>query len=270
MSRYCTATVLANLALNSEHCLMELAVPQKAQKALPGQFYMLGAGQGYDPLLKRAFSLFRHTSDGFQILYRIQGKGTALMRDMKAGTNVEILGPLGRPYPEPAKKQTPLIIAGGVGIASVFSLVEKYPNQAYLLYGARSKENLFFVAELRNASKDLILSTDDGSLGKKGTVLDSLHDLASSPAALLNERLIIYACGPEQMLREVSHFGTTHNIQTYVSLESHMACGVGACLSCAVEAKGRKRKQKGQENGLTVYKKVCTDGPVFDAGELIW
>ncbi|UCE78224.1 MAG: dihydroorotate dehydrogenase electron transfer subunit [Nitrospiraceae bacterium] len=270
MSRYFTATITANLSLNSRHFLMELTSPKNENQALPGQFYMIGAGRGYDPLLKRAFSLFRNTPDGFQILYRIQGRGTALMRDMKAGTSVEVLGPLGRPYPEPSKKQTSLVIAGGVGIASVFSLVEKFPKQAYMLYGARSGEDLFYVAELRDAARALILSTDDGSLGKKGTVMDSLQELVSTHAPLLNERLIMYACGPEQMLREVSHFGMVHNIQTYISFEAHMACGVGACLSCAVAVKKKKRKQKSYQDGEPLYKKVCTDGPVFDAGDVAW
>jgi dihydroorotate dehydrogenase electron transfer subunit len=249
---------------------MELISPENGAEALPGQFYMLGAGRGYDPLLKRAFSLFINTPDGFQILYRIQGRGTALMRDMRAGTNVQVLGPLGRPYPEPSGKQIPLVIAGGIGIASVFSLVEKFPRRAYVLYGARSKEDLFFMTELSDIARDLVLSTDDGSLGRKGTVLESLHDFMAIHDLRMTEHLMIYACGPGEMLRNITQFGLENKIRTYISLEEYMACGVGACLGCAVEVKSRERKRNSPEDGKPEYKKVCTDGPVFDAGEIVW
>jgi dihydroorotate dehydrogenase electron transfer subunit len=217
---------------------------------------MVEVNKGRDPLLKRAFSLFRKTDDGFQILYRIKGKGTSILADMKEGAVIEILGPLGNSYPGPSEDQIPLVVAGGIGIASVFSFVERHSKKAYVFYGARSKDELFMLDELRRHSMDLFISTDDGSSGAKGTVVDSLKAFLASSHAVPG-RHVIYACGHHLMLQAVSGVAASNDIKAHVALEEHMACGIGACLGCVVKTKSG-------------YKRVCKEGPVFDASEIVW
>lgn len=281
MGRYFEAKIKENLCVNEDHNLLSLVTPEGVNEHLPGQFYMIEVNRGFDPLLKRAFSLFRKTSDGFQILYRIKGKGTSILKDMKKGTFIDVLGPLGKPYPNPLAEQTPVVVAGGIGIASVFSLIERLSKRAYVFYGARSKDELFMIDELRRISKELVISTDDGSYGEKATVIDSLNNFLSHHSLVVPDYLI-YACGPKPMLKKIAQIAILNNIKAYVSLEENMACGVGACQGCVVRVRkqgkkiedgkmGRWEDGKSQPlNLLTKYKRVCKEGPVFNAEEIIW
>ena len=224
---------------------------------LPGQFYMLGIGEkGLDPLLKRAFCFFKRTEDGFQILYRIKGRGTSIMSSMKQGAVIDVLGPLGNSYPVPSSRQIPIIIAGGIGIASVFPLIEKLSKSAYVFYGARTKDELLMIEELKGISRELHLCTDDCSLGEQGTVINPLKKFLSAHPSPLTP-YIIYACGPVPMLKAVSEIAADKKINGYISLEENMACGVGACVGCVAKT------SKG-------YRRVCKEGPVFPIEEVVW
>lgn len=236
---------------------------------------MIGTAAGYDPLLKRAFSMFRKTPDGFQLLYRIRGKGTSLLSSMNGGDIMDVLGPLGSPYPSLPAGKIPLIVAGGIGIASVFSLLERNPRLAYMFYGSRSRGDFMMLDELGSLSRELFLSTDDGSLGEQGTVGRAVNAFIERNPLLVS-RFVMYGCGPRPMLKELADIGRSHQILTYVSLEEHMACGIGVCLGCAVGVGKRTTKKKltPLESGVkfteSTYKKVCTDGPVFDAQDVVW
>ncbi len=221
----------------------------------PGQFYMLEVSKGMDPLLKRAFSLFRRTPEGIRLLFRIKGKGTSILRDLREGTEITVLGPLGNGYPLPSDKESPLVIAGGIGIASVFSLAEKISKKAFVFYGARTERELFVAGELEKIYKELVVCTDDGSCGVKGTVVDAVNDFVRNRDGI--HQPVIYACGPNVMLREIAKTAAANGISAYVSLEEHMACGIGACLGCVVKTK-------------TGYKRVCKEGPIFAAAEIVW
>jgi dihydroorotate dehydrogenase electron transfer subunit len=263
LSRAFQAEIKENLPLNANHNLLSLANLDSMDEPGPGQFYMLQVNRGLDPLLKRAFSLFRRTQEGFQILYRIKGKGTALLREMKKGAVIEILGPLGNGFPLPLPGENPLIIAGGVGIASVFSLAEALPRRA-VIYGARVRDELFMAGNLGKILEQagdldsvhgVVLCTDDGSCGIKGTVADVLHDFLQEGRG--SGMPVIYACGPHPMLKVIAGISASRNIKAYVSLEEYMACGIGACLGCVTKTK------RG-------YERVCKEGPVFDAAEIEW
>jgi dihydroorotate dehydrogenase electron transfer subunit len=263
LSRAFRAEIKENLPLNANHNLLSLVNLDPMDEPGPGQFYMLQVNRGLDPLLKRAFSLFRRTQECFQILYRIKGKGTALLREMKKGAVIEILGPLGNGFPLPLPEENPLIIAGGVGIASVFSLAEALPRRA-VIYGARVRDELFMAGNLGKILEQaggldsvhgVVLCTDDGSCGIKGTVADVLHDYLQEGRG--SGRPVIYACGPHPMLKVIAGISSSRNIKAYVSLEEYMACGIGACLGCVTKTK------RG-------YERVCKEGPVFDAAEIEW
>jgi len=217
---------------------------------------MIEVNMGTDPLLKRAFSLFRKTDEGLQILYRVRGKGTGILRNMKEGTVLDMLGPLGNFYPMPPEDKIPLVIAGGIGIASVFSLVERLAGRSIVFYGARTKDDLLMSKELKVYAKELIVSTDDGSAGLKGTAADALQAFLSSHSSA-PPHFCIYACGPQPLLKALAQIAKEYRIRTYVSMEEHMACGIGACLGCVVKT-------------YEGYKRVCKEGPVMNAMEIVW
>ncbi len=273
MSRYFRAKVAENRALNEEYSLLTFIPSEVTPEPEPGQFYMIGRCTGesdrspripcgrdtHDPLLKRPFSLFRKTSRGLQILYRIRGKGTAMMREVKKDSIIDVLGPLGNAYPMPPKDHIPLIIAGGVGIASLFSLAEKLAfmkNKASIYYGARSEGDLLMVSALKKVAKTLSLTTDDGSCGERGCITDMFSAFLFLPASV-DTKAVIYACGPRPMMAALRGIVKGRGITTYVSMEENMACGIGTCLGCVVRT----------VNG---HKRVCREGPVFDINEIVW
>lgn len=255
MNRYFRAEIRSNRPVHINHNLLSLANIDPMVEPQPGQFYMLEVSKGLDPLLKRAFSLFRRTQEGFQILYRIKGKGTSILKDLKKGTVLHVLGPLGNFYPLPSDSESPLVIAGGIGIASVFSLVEKLSKKAFVFYGARAEQALFMTDALESFHRELVLCTDDGSCGVKGTVVDVLTDFIKKRDEF--HQPVIYACGPKAMLREIAKTALANGVKAYVSLEEHMACGIGACLGCVVKT-------------TSGHQRVCKEGPVFDAREIVW
>jgi dihydroorotate dehydrogenase electron transfer subunit len=256
LSRQFRAQIKDNRPLNRNHNLLSLINLDSMTDPLPGQFYMLEVSGGYDPILKRAFSLFRRTSDGIQILYRIVGKGTAMLRNMKEGVIVDVVGPLGNAYPLPSEDQIPLVIAGGIGIASVFPVVEKLSGRTYVFYGVRTKDEILMVEEIQKISRELSISTDDGSCDWKGTAVDLLNHFLTHRRSLIS-RFLIYACGPKPFLKEISVIASLYKIKAYLSLEENMACGIGACLGCVVKT-------------ASGYKRVCKEGPVFDSEEIVW
>jgi len=256
LSKYFKAEIEANTPVNSNHNLLSLNARDIPETPVPGQFYMVGTNNSFDPLLKRPFSIFKKESGNLQFLYRVKGKGTKLLNVMKKGDTVNILGPLGNGYPMPGKNSIPILIAGGIGVASLFPLAEKLGKKAYLFYGGRTKDELIMMDELKNIPKELIISTDNGSLGEKGTVIDALSRFLTLNSQLLTLNLL-YACGPTPMLKAVSEFATEKGIKGFISMEENMACGVGACLGCTVKTK------KG-------YKRVCKEGPVFAIEDIVW
>ncbi|MDP3112264.1 MAG: dihydroorotate dehydrogenase electron transfer subunit [Thermodesulfovibrionales bacterium] len=294
MSRYLRAEIIENSPVNKSHNLLILSSSGISKNSAPGQFYMIETASSYDPLLKRPFSIFRNNppsppfsalrrirrgeskggmggfSNRLHFLYRIKGKGTEKMRQMKNGASVSVLGPLGNGYPLPGKNLTPILIAGGIGIASLFPLAEKLGKNAYLFYGGRTKEELLMLDELKGMVKELIISTNDGSAGEKGTVVDVLKNFLAQRSALSAQHLL-YACGPSPMLEAVSRLATEKGIKGYISMEENMACGVGACLGCTVKVRSQKSEVRSKR--LTpefTYKRVCKEGPVFPIEEIVW
>jgi len=258
LSRYFKAEIAENKKLNNDCNLLTFVPFRKPAEPKPGQFFMIGMEGDYDPLLKRPFSLFRRTPRGFQILYRIRGRGTSLMRNLGRGSVIHVLGPLGNSYPMPPKDHAPVIVAGGIGIASVFSLAERLAaakNKAHIYYGARGASDLLMVGALKKAAKRLSLTTDDGSCGERGCITDMLS--VFSWGASSERNTVIYACGPRKMLETVAGIAAGRGIEAYVSMEENMACGIGACLGCVVKT-------------VSGHKRVCKEGPVFNAKEIVW
>lgn len=256
MNRNFKAIIADNLPLNSKNNLLITEPLDPVIEPAPGQFYMIETGNTYDPLLKRPFSYFRRTSETIQFIYTVIGKGTSIMKDFRRGGTVNIIGPLGSGYPKPEESKTPLLVAGGTGIASIFSLAEAYSGKAYLVYGAKNRKELLMLDELEKSGHELLICTDDCSFGKEGMVDGIVNDFLASHSTSITS-YVMYACGPKPMLKALSKIAADKNIRGYASLEENMACGFGACLGCAVKT-------------ISGYKRVCKEGPVFPIEKIVW
>lgn len=250
-SRKFKAEITENSKVAPGHLVLSFKPLTVVAEPGPGQFFMLSVGALHDPLLKRPFSLLRKSRLEHQILYRVRGRGTALMKALEPGDIIDVVGPLGRPYPRPGRKYTPLIVAGGVAVAAVFRLAETLRHRKPLiLYGARTRKELLMLDELEALAGELRTSTEDGSHGQEGTVVDLLGGLPEGD-------FMLYACGPRGMLKAVAEVARRREIPGYVSMEENMACGLGACLGCVVVTKSG-------------YRRVCMEGPVFKIEDVFW
>ncbi len=252
------ATLLANEMIAPEIHRMELHAPGISGVAQPGQFVMLGLS-GLDPLLRRPFSIHQCTDNSITLLYKVVGKGTTAMAQMGAPQQVSLLGPLGNGF-QPALEATHhCLVGGGLGIAPMLFLAnhirKSQPNAGVtILLGGRNKQELLAQEEFAPLG-NLQVATDDGSAGLHGFVSELLENID-------RKDMHVYTCGPLPMMKVVAEICRKKSWLCQVSLESHMACGMGACLGCAVEkAELRPNEKK--------YVHVCKDGPVFNAS-LLW
>ena len=266
--------IIYNEALSDDHFMMGLSWHSEEGSygdVRAGQFVMLKVSDDYDPLLRRPFGIYSHirseeaTGDveTVEIIYRVVGKGTAIMSRLMPGTEIDILGPLGNGFPELEEGRELVMVAGGIGIAPFKMLAAKYPDSV-LLFGAKDSSEAILVNDIKELGTRVKVATEDGSRGTCGLVTDLLSDH-------LNKRSVVYACGPLGMLRAVSDMAYKNRVQCFVSLERGMACGVGACLGCAVRTKDSDdTKEKAESAKFENLKMVCKDGPVFDGADIDW
>ena len=223
------------------------------------------------PLLRRPLSLAgrRDVSGGteLEIIYRVVGAGTGFLETLDPGSVLSLLGPLGNAFPIVADKPKAALIGGGVGMPPMLYLSEAMGiagKHTVAFCGARSAHLLPIGPDefdLRGAKQ--MVATDDGTMGHHGLVTDALLEWMSEDAIRYSE-LVVYACGPEPMMRAVGNICDAHGIECYLSLERIMACGMGTCQSCAV-----KVEDETADEGWR-YKLCCSDGPVFEASTLLW
>ncbi len=247
--------------------VLELFAPNLAEIARPGQFLHIRCASGNDPLLRRPISIHavnRQTGQ-VRIMFQVAGRGTELLVDRRDGM-LDVIGPLGRGFTLGRERQTDspgdiIVIAGGIGAAPLFFLLQELAavNEAprvKVLLGARSAEQLLTVELVAALGYKIQVATDDGSAGQHGPVTGLLEE------ELRQQAEYVYACGPTPMLKAVCLLLSQAGVPGEVSLEERMACGVGACLSCVCPT----REAGGEEN----YRRVCVDGPVFNAAEVVW
>jgi dihydroorotate dehydrogenase electron transfer subunit len=261
------AAIKENKELFSGYYLLDVAAKGIGSRAAPGQFYMLKVGASTDPLLRRPFSLHRVISaDAVRFLYRSVGKGTSILSRLSPGEVVDVLGPLGSGFKVGKGVRHALIIGGGIGMAPLMALADYINNDrkdvtAAVFIGGRSREYVLGVGEFRKLGLRTYVSTEDGSIPRKGLITDSLDEYIHKYKKYGTGGWAVYSCGPKPMLTSVAAIAKLHGLKAYVSLEANMACGIGACMGCVVSI---------VENGVPVYKKVCDDGPVFDADTVLW
>ncbi len=251
--------ILANRRVGAGYFKMTICAPGIVQQARPGQFVHLRCQDSTRPLLRRPVSFHRLNGDNFEILYKLVGSGTNLLAKKKKGGTIDVLGPLGNGF-SILDSRFSILVGGGMGIAPLLFLAEQtrieYPaSRIQVLIGAKTKAAILCAEDFKELGVQLRLATDDGSRGHKGPVMDLLKKLLR----ITNDesRTTIYACGPKLMLKEVGRISQSLGISAWASFEENMACGVGACLGCAI------RTRRG-------YKRACKDGPVFNLQEISW
>jgi len=292
--------VVANREIAPSYFSMRLAVPPRLARFRPGQFLMLGWDEGCDPFLPRAMSIrragpasrrFQVPGSKFQvkkglhanakletrnselgvaeveILYKIYGRGTALLAAMRPGRFLRALGPLGNAFEVPRSATGVIMVAGGIGVPPIAALAESLAKRGTsrrtemtVFLGGRSKADLLCAADFRRAGAKVHMATEDGSCGYKGLVTELVNEYLSTPPPA--PRTVIYACGPHPMLAALTPIAEKYDLPYQASLEANMACGFGACVGCVVPVKGGE--------GHRTYRLVCKDGPVFDARDILW
>ena len=253
-----TVQIVSNERDTDAYFLLVMRAPDIARAAQPGQFVHLRVSGMKDALLRRPFSIYRANGDTLSILYKTVGKGTDVLSRMKPGEEVSLIGPLGHGFTVPnAGGETPLLVAGGYGMAAMYMLAERSPQKGIVFVGGRRRVDILCEPEFRKIGWDVRVTTEDGSYGEKGLVTQPL--LAELRREAKNRKL--FACGPTPMLKAVGKIAEDFNIPAELSMDEHMCCGVGVCLTCVTPVK----TPKGWE-----YQRTCTEGPVFDSRVLLW
>ncbi len=234
----------------SGYCSITFSAPRIAETAEPGQFVMVYMPPEHKYMLPRPFSV--HLADRnngtVTLLFEVKGAGTDLMAGALVGSNWKIAGPMGKGFP--TLPPDALLVAGGIGIAPLAFLAASTELPRTLLFGGRSAARLACLSEdLDLPNLTMLEVTEDGSRGREGLVTDYLPELLPGAPAL-------FACGPGAMLASIKELCKQTKVPAWFSMEEKMACGIGACVGCAVQTREG-------------YKRVCSDGPVFAAEEVL-
>ena len=227
-----------------------------AKDAKPGQFIDVYVNDD-SKILPRPISICEVKDDSLRIVYRVVGGGTKLMSTYEAGDEIQIIGPLGNGFN--LKDGKAILVGGGIGIPPMVELAKNLSEKIgkeNVISVMGYRDELFLTDELEQFSQ-VIIATEDGSTGTKGTVIDALNENGVDGD-------VLYACGPIPMLKALKDWASDKGIECQISLEERMACGIGACLACVC-----KTKEK-DEHSNVCNKRICKDGPVFDADEIIF
>jgi dihydroorotate dehydrogenase electron transfer subunit len=283
------ATIVEHRQIARDTFLLRFYAPTIAARIRPGQFLMLRLAGFDDPMLGRALALFdveapRETAESsaqapkhVAVVYMVVGKLTSRLRTFQPGQTLKVWGPLGNGF-SPAPVDHLVMVAGGVGITPFLAVAQqalglrgyggdapqRTADRVTLCYGARTADYLAAVEQFTTAGVDVRVATDDGSQGIHGRVTAALGDVlrehsarAGDPAALR-----VLCCGPEPRMEAAVEVCRRTEASCFVSLETPMACGIGICFSCVAKVL--------QNDGAWDYKRTCVEGPVFDAGKIVW
>ena len=251
----CMAVIVSQSKISEGIYSMWLQFPGDyniAAQAVPGQFISMYCAEG-SRLLPRPISICEIDAEGrkLRVVYRVAGKGTKEFSAMGEGDQIPVIGPLGNGFTR--KEGKAVLIGGGIGIPPMLELMKQLDCDKTAVLGYRDSD--MFLKDEFEAVGDVVISTEDGSFGTKGNVIDAIKEQGV-------EGSIIYACGPTPMLRGIKAYAEEMGIEAQISMEERMACGIGACLACVC-------KSKDVDSHSHVHnKRVCKDGPVFDAREV--
>ncbi|HEX7568957.1 MAG TPA: dihydroorotate dehydrogenase electron transfer subunit [Verrucomicrobiae bacterium] len=272
-----TVTIVSHERDAESYFRLVLRAPEIAPLIQPGQFAHVRILPLKDALLRRPFSIFQATADTFSILYKNVGKGTDALSRMCAGEELSVIAPLGHGFTVPAVGgETPLLVAGGYGMAAMFLLAQRSPQKGIVFVGGRRRVDILCEKDFAAIGWEVRVATEDGSHGEKGFVtVPLLAELRSSrgneaqtktgqsllTSAATHRKVKLFACGPTPMLKAVGKLAEEFNLPAELSMDEHMCCGVGTCLTCVTKIK----TGDGWE-----YQRTCTEGPVYDSRQILW
>lgn len=262
--------ILSNEEIQKDCFLMKIKVAPSFENPLPGQFVMIRIAGLNDPFLSRPISIYSFSRGKnfctLELLYRVVGKGTQILAGLIEGSQVEINGPLGNGFKTDSIKENIVIISGGIGIAPLSLLIESLRHEArcsspaMMMYpGFQNAGAVVGLGKMQKLCRAVNVCTDDGTLGKKGFVTQIFQ---KDMKQYTPDKTSIFACGPREMLKALAKVLDGSEFDCQVSLEERMACGTGACMGCAVAIKDKE--------GALAYKRVCSDGPVFNLADIVW
>jgi dihydroorotate dehydrogenase electron transfer subunit len=239
-----------------------LEAPEVANYVEPGHFVAIAVGGvGSGMLLRRAFSIHRATADkSIEVIFAAHGQGTQWLAEQKAGTQLDIIAPLGKPFALPRQPVGCVLVAGGYGAAPMMMLAEQLKQlgcSVEVVLGAASEDKLFGVLESKAIADVVTVTTDDGSSGVRGRVTDVLPDAIKRVSAKA-----VYACGPMPMLKAVAQVSKEFGAFSQCAVEEAMACGIGVCMTCVLPVIG--------DDGVTRMVRSCVEGPVFRGDRVRW
>ncbi len=248
------ARVISNRYIGDNICDLVMECSGIARESRAGQFVEVYPDNGKN-ILARPISIceINKIQGTVRLVFQIVGKGTELFSALEPGDTVRVLGPCGNGYDlVDDVEKTVLLVGGGIGIPPLLEACRELNCSKTAVLGYRSDP--FLADGFADAGAKVYITTDDGSAGFKGNVVDLLkaEDIKAD---------VIYSCGPRIMLKFLSQWAVEQGIDCYVSMEERMACGIGACVGCAIPITDGKD---------WTYKKVCKDGPVFDCREVVW
>ncbi len=245
---------------------LTIVAPGVAEAARPGQFVALAVGGPTSAnLLRRCFSLHKVSPSGayggtLDVVIAAKGPGTQWLAGLRAHDKVDVVAPLGRPFPIPTEPVACVLVGGGYGSAPLFWLADVLRERGChveMVLGAASEDRLFGVVEARRSADGVTVTTDDGSAGRRGWVSDVLPEVITRTSAA-----VVYGCGPMGMLRSITEVATAHGAVAQVAVEESMACGVGVCMTCVMPVRGK--------DGSTRMVRSCVEGPVFRGDRVRW
>lgn len=254
--------VLAYRKIGGYHSLTFVA-PEMAERTQPGQFLSVGV-KADGAILRRPFSIYSVSQHGpwagtLEIVFDVVGPGTAWLATRTKHDVVDIVGPLGRPFPIPAQPVTCLLVGGGYGAAPLLFLAQVLAQQDLrvdMVLGAVTQDRIFNAIEAKRLSASTQFTTEDGSLGTKGRVTDVM------PAIFDHTEVgVVYACGPMEMLRVIAEMSAAHGVPSQVSVEEFMACSTGVCYTCVIPML--------RKDGIRNVR-ACTEGPVLNGARIAW
>jgi len=257
-----SALVSDHRSLSDEYRIIVMESPSVAGTVRPGQFIHVLVPGCDSAVLRRPFSVMNANDGRLSVLYRIVGRGTKCLAEAKKGDKISVMGPLGNGFPEKQKDTHPVLVAGGYGVAPLCFLADKIKEKGSIFAGGKSKRDILCMEEFEKRGWKVFRATEDGSAGEKGLVTDILKDKLDKKDFLGGKKPEFYACGPDGMLKAVGDLAANGGWKAWLSLDKHMGCGVGACLACVQKIK--------TPDGNVKLVRVCKDGPIFEAGEVVW
>lgn len=244
----------------NDYRLIRISCPRIVAEARPGQFVHILVPRLDGSVLRRPFSIYSAESGILSIIFKVVGRGTHAMGYLSARDELSVIGPLGNGFPAPEKGKLPVLVAGGYGVAPLVFFAKHAGVSGIVFAGGRTADDLLCGNDFEGLGWDVVFTTDDGSTGIKGLVVDAVRQrLSGKRSDVVPE---FFACGPDGMLKALSALAIDHGWTAWLSLDKHMGCGVGACLACVHKINA--------PDGSTSWKRVCKDGPVFEAREIVW